>query len=196
MIEDSKKLKFRKKKLEDDNKKNRFGWIAVIFVLSFFLSVVMTLLSEGLMDATNNIIVAFVVLISIIFIGILFDIIGSAVIAADPKPLYAMASRKRYGTKLAIKFLKNADKMASICNDVIGDTCGVISGTAVAYIITSLSFGENWIFETIYSLGLTSLVSSFMVAGKALGKKFAIKQCNNIIYRFAVVISVITFRKG
>lgn len=194
--EKKKKLSFRKKKLDNDVKKNQFGWVTVLFVVSFLLSVVMTLLSEGIMGATNNVIVAFVVLIAIILIGILFDIIGSAVMAADPKPLYAMASRKIYGTKLAIKFLKNADKMSSICNDIIGDTCGVISGTAVAYIVASLSQGEHWIFNTVYSLVLTSLVSSFMVAGKALGKSYAIKQSNNIIYRFAVVISAITFRKG
>ena len=75
----------------------------------------------------------------IIIINIATDTIGTAVTAADIIPFNAMASRKIAGSKLAIKMIKNADKVSNIFNDVIGDMCGIISGAGAAFIITQLS---------------------------------------------------------
>ena len=43
---------------------------------------------------------------------------------------HAMSSKKIKGAKKAVSFKKNADKVSSFCNDVIGDICGIISGSA------------------------------------------------------------------
>ena len=86
--------------------------------------------------------VAFLILLAIILIGIIFDIIGMAVATADEKPFHSMASRKVAGASDAIKLLRNAERVSSICNDVVGDICGVVSGSAsatIAALIVSLS---------------------------------------------------------
>ncbi|WDC83794.1 hypothetical protein PL321_14940 [Caloramator sp. mosi_1] len=80
----------------------------------------------------------FFVLISIIFVGIIFDIIGVAVTAAEEAPFHSLASRKVKGAKTAVKLIRNADKVSNFCNDVIGDICGVVSGAAGAIIISKL----------------------------------------------------------
>ena len=72
----------------------------------------------------------FVVLI-IVLIGIFFDILGIASTAADENPFHAMAAKKVYGAKLFYQIVRNADRFASFCNDVIGDISGIISGTAL-----------------------------------------------------------------
>ena len=69
-------------------------WIITIFVITVCISAVMSLISTNLL-ANATLGVSFVILISIIAIGIVFDIIGVAVTAADEKPFHSMASRKR-----------------------------------------------------------------------------------------------------
>ena len=67
---------------------------------------------------------AFLLLFFIVALGILFDMVGVAVTAADEKPFHAMAAKKVPGAGKAIWLLRNADKVASFCNDVVGDSFG------------------------------------------------------------------------
>ena len=108
-------------------------WIITIFVITVCISAVMSLISTNLL-ANATLGVSFVILISIIAIGIVFDIIGVAVTAADEKPFHSMASRKVPEATQALKLIRNAGRVSSFCNDVIGDICGVISGSAAATI--------------------------------------------------------------
>ena len=68
-------------------------WIFTIFFITVLISAVMSLISTNLLSSAT-LGVSFVILISIIAIGIVFDIIGVAVTAADEKPFHSMASRK------------------------------------------------------------------------------------------------------
>ena len=63
--------------------------------------------------------VAFFILLVIIFVGIIFDVVGMAVACADETPFHAMASRKIPGAQEAISLLRNAERVSSICNDVV-----------------------------------------------------------------------------
>lgn len=65
----------------------------------------------------------------IIFLGVIFDIIGTAVTAANETPFHAMAIKKIKEAKIAVQMIRNVSKVSIICNDVIGDVCGIISGT-------------------------------------------------------------------
>ena len=38
----------------------------------------------------------------------------------------------------AIYIVRNADRVSNFCNDVIGDISGIISGTAVAFVVLKL----------------------------------------------------------
>ena len=78
--------------------------------------------------ASSGMLVAFLILLFIVLLGILFDIIGVAVTSAEEKPFHSMAA-KRYRVRAeCIMLLRHADRVTSICNDVIGDICGVVSG--------------------------------------------------------------------
>ena len=112
-------------------------WVLTIFFTTIFISGIISLVSEEIMDV-SNIATAFLILLVIIFIGIIFDVVGVAVTSADEAPFHAMAARKVRGAREAIKLLRQAEKVSSICNDVVGDICGVVSGSASATIAVQL----------------------------------------------------------
>ncbi len=56
--------------------------------------------------------------------------VGVAVTSTDEEPLHAMSSKKKKEPKKRYHSKKNADKVSSFCNDVIGDICGIVSGSA------------------------------------------------------------------
>ena len=174
-----------KKSIQKVLKKNKkelvnYPWILRITLLAFLISILFSFLSETIISRVHIIIG--------ILIGIIFDMIGVAVQSADEAPFHSMNSRKVNGADVAVKFKKNSDKVSSFCNDVVGDICGIISGTAGSIIASSLAkaFGLNS-FATV--LIVTGIISAFTIGGKALGKGIAINKSNYILYEFAKVVS-------
>lgn len=165
-------------------------WTLSITICAFCLSVFMTLFSDMLMRNTN-IVVAFIVLIVIVLIGIVFDIIGVAVTVADPAPFNSMASAKLKGARSSLRLISNAPKVSSVCNDVVGDTCGIISGTSAAYIVTQLS-EAGFMDYAVLSLLLSGIVASLTIGGKAMGKEFAISRSKIIVTRIGQIIAFFT----
>lgn len=162
-------------------------WIITIFVITVCISAVMSLISTNLL-ANATLGVSFVILISIIAIGIVFDIIGVAVTAADEKPFHSMASRKVPEAGEALKLIRNAGRVSSFCNDVIGDICGVISGSAAAVIaarVLILSKSKSEIFITLL---LSAVVSGVTVGGKACGKSLAMNSSTAVVRTAAKVL--------
>ena len=181
---DEKKVKFRQSPVAG-SKKNNIIWILTITVMSFLISSILTIASSNILKEAD-IITAFLVIFLIILVNIIFDIIGTAVTAADETPFHAMASRKLYGAKQSIKLIRNADKVSNFCNDVVGDICGIISGAAGAYIIIRIIGSRESI--TVAELVVTGLITALTVGGKALGKTIALRNSNYIIYKVSVVI--------
>ncbi|MBE6924375.1 MAG: hypothetical protein E7466_03950 [Ruminococcaceae bacterium] len=155
-------------------------WVVTIFFVTILVSGIISLLSDVLMSV-SGIIVAFVVLMVIILVGIIFDIIGVAVTSADEKPFHSMAARKVPGAQEAIKLLRNAERVGSICNDVIGDICGVVSGSAAATIAAQVIARTDFPIPKLIVLLMSSLVAGFTVGGKAIGKSIAIESCTIIV---------------
>ena len=155
-------------------------WVVTIFFITIFVTGVISLLSDYIMSF-SGIVVAFLILMTIIMVGILFDIIGVAVASADEKPFHSMAARKVPGAQDAIKLLRNADRVSSICNDVVGDICGVVSGSASATIAAQVLNRFEFGWPQIVMLVMSALVAGLTVGGKALGKSFAINSCTKII---------------
>ena len=118
-------------------KRKNIQWVVTIFITTILISGMISLISDEVM-AGSSLAVAFCILLAIIFLGILFDIIGMAVATADEKPFHSMASRKVPGAQEAIRLLRNAERVSSICNDVVGDICGVVSGAASATIAAQI----------------------------------------------------------
>ncbi|MCF6137846.1 hypothetical protein [Pseudalkalibacillus berkeleyi] len=163
------------------------GIAVITLVLAAIFSIVSTLMIEGVAWAVGVLIVFLIVLI-----GIVFDIIGVAATAVDEVPFHAMASERVNGSRQAIKICRNADRVASFCNDVIGDISGIISGTASAAVIVQLArtFGgdDASAFQYTVSIVFTSVIAALTVGGKALGKSFAIHFSTSIIFQVGRVI--------
>ena len=162
-------------------------WVVTIFFVTILISGTISLVSDEVM-ANSSVLVAFLILFAIIFLGIIFDIIGMAVATADEKPFHSMASRKVPGAHEAIKLLRNAERVSSICNDVVGDICGVVSGSASATIAALILVNIDVGWPRGISLVMSALVAGLTVGGKAIGKTFAVNSCTKIVHMVGRII--------
>ena len=156
-------------------------WVVTIFLTTILISGIISLVSDYIMSV-SGMVVAFLILLAIILLGIVFDVIGMAVATADEKPFHAMAARKVAGAKECIRLLRNAERVSSICNDVVGDICGVVSGSASATIAAQVIAHTAFGWPQIISLTMSALVAGLTVGGKAIGKTIAINSCTAIVY--------------
>ena len=164
-------------------------WAATAFCLAVALSAALSLASEAMLSGAGLAIALFILCLFIL-LGILFDIIGVAVTAADPKPFHSMAAHKVKGAKDSLKLIRNASTVSSVCNDVVGDICGIVSGTTTTVIVVRLQGLLDFVPALVLSVGLTALVSGFTIGGKALGKGVAMKSSTKVVYFVGRVISV------
>ncbi|WP_293659515.1 hypothetical protein [Anaeromicrobium sp.] len=172
-------------------------WVFLITIWTFFLSILITLISDLLINKLN-IYMAFLVLLFIISIGILFDLIGVAVTSANEKPFHSMASRKVAGAKQSVKLIRNASTVSNFCNDVIGDICGIVSGMASAVIILKIAvlIKSHSISESILNVFLSGVVASLTVGGKALGKEIGISHSKEIVFAVGKLLHQIKKKFG
>ena len=185
------------KSVPDASKKERnktIRWVTTVFFVTIFVSGVISMASDVLM-ANSSMPVAFFILLLIVFIGIVFDVVGVAVTSASEKPFHSMAARKVKGAYEAIRLLRNAERVSSICNDVVGDICGVVSGAASATIAAQVMSAFTFEWPQIVSLLMSALVAGLTVGGKAIGKTFAIHSCVSIVHFAGRVICFFTHKK-
>lgn len=178
-----------RKKLNDIYEKYNVKWTFFITLWTFILAILFSLITEKLL-ADIDIILGFLVLIVIIFIGIFFDIIGIAVTVLDEKPFHSMAANKVKGAKQAVKLIRNAGQVSNFCNDVIGDVSGIVSGgigTSIVYKLVS----RYDISITVMSIFITAVIAALTVGGKALGKEIAILNAKEIIFNVAKFLNFI-----
>lgn len=174
----------------------RARWLLTVFLLTILISAGFSFLAQKLLGKTS-LFGAFQVLLAIISIGILFDVLGVAVTAADEKPFHSMASRKVVGAAEAIRLIRSADRVSSICNDIVGDICGVISGAAAALIAAEAFLRFESVPLTAVQLILSALVASLTITGKAFCKYVALEYSTAIVHTAARIIHLIQkpFRK-
>ena len=166
---------------------NSKSWIIKAFILTFFITIIISGASNTI-AANSNIYILITITLLILLLGILFDIIGTAVLTANEASFHAKAANKIKGAKQCIKLIKNASTISSFCNDVIGDICGIVSGSMGAMIGIYLT-NKLGINTTISALLISSVISSLTVGGKAIGKEFAVKKSDNIIFIVGKIIS-------
>lgn len=176
LLESEPKNKTNKK--EKSKNKSEWSWVIKVTILSFILSIVFSFISD---TAVQNlpIIPALLVLVLVVFLGVVFDIIGVAVTVADESEFHAKATKKIKGAKESINLIKNASQVSNLCADVIGDICGVLSGAisaAIAIKVTS-AIGIQYNIQFLIS----AFVAGFTIGGKALGKGFARRHATKII---------------
>ena len=185
-------LKNIRKEEKKNKKKYDTKWILLVILISVIISILFSLVSESLMPNVN-IIVGIIIMLIFIIIGIIFDILGVSVTVADIKPYHSMAAKKIKGAKMAVVLKKNASKVSSIFCDIVGDICGIVSGSAGVYIALKASEILN-INVLISSLIITGFISGLTIGGKAIGKDYALNNGTTILYSFSKFISF--FRKN
>ena len=168
--------------MSDKNKpkKKNDHWPLRVFFMAVILSALLSFFSSTALNGAGYV-VAGLVLAAFIALGIVFDMIGVAVTAADPKPFHSMAAHKEKGGKEAIRLLSNANRVSSVCNDVVGDICGIVSGATGAVIVARLQKGLD-LESVLISVGVTALISGATIGGKALGKPFAMNQSKRVVH--------------
>jgi hypothetical protein len=163
-------------------------WTLKIIILAFVISMFFSSLSETIMPKVN-LMPSIIILIIFITVGIIFDMVGVAITTCDIKPFHSMNSKRIKYAKTGIKLINNQAKVSSFCNDVIGDICGIISGSAGVIIATTLSQKLN-INLFMVNLVTTSIIASLTIGGKAIGKTIALKNNTAIIKTFSRIISI------
>ena len=166
--------------------KKNTNWILTITFLAFFITIFFSLGAQILLKDVN-IFLGIIIILLFIIIGVIFDIIGVAVQSSDTVPFHAMASKKVKSAKTAKKMLENSAKVSSFCNDVIGDICNIISGSAVTVVAATIGLKLN-LDDTITTLLVTSLVAALTIGGKAIGKGFAVSKSEYIITQVTKVM--------
>ncbi|MDR0751230.1 MAG: CNNM domain-containing protein [Christensenellaceae bacterium] len=190
------KNKQKSKPRNNSKRSNITIWTIKIIVITLFLSCFFSYISE-LTATYAHVAISFILLITLICINILFDAVAIATTSCDLPPLLAMASRKIKGGRIAVKLVKNAERVSSICGDVIGDICGIISGACTAAILLK-TIGEGtgagslpfWI-----SIICSGIVAALTVGGKAIVKVFAVKKSKEVVLFVSKVLSVFSKNK-
>lgn len=183
------------------NKKNKkkigynIKWILMISFWTFLLAIFVSLLSENLMRSLNLLTATFILNL-IILLGVIFDIIGTAVTAADEKPFHSMASNKVLEAKYALKLIRNAGIVSNFCNDVVGDIAGIISGAAGTIIVIKVISLYDLKNVAAISVIVSSIIASMTVGGKALGKEFALHQTNKILQFTSKILMILDKKFG
>ena len=115
--------------------KKQSSWPLRVFLLAVALSAVMSFFSSTALEGAGYM-VTLLVLAVFIALGIMFDMVGVAVTAgrtpsrSTPWP----PTRKRADGRLS-ELSQNANQVSSVCNDVVGDICGIVSGSTAAVIV-------------------------------------------------------------
>ncbi|MEW6447019.1 MAG: hypothetical protein AB1426_02880 [Bacillota bacterium] len=128
-------------------------------------------------------------LILIIAVNIAFDILGTAATAASEVPFNAMAARKVAGAQEALMLVKNADKVANFSNDVIGDIAGTIAGALGISLMAQIILWGTKINELWLNVLVTAAIASVTVTGKAIGKRVALMQPNQVVFLAGRIIA-------
>ena len=166
--EQKQKVKFSPNK----GQKTDYNWAIKTLVITFLLSASFNLFSTVL-SQNAGIIVALIILLFIISVGVLFDLIGTAITTAEETAFHSMAARKINGAYEAITLIRNKDKASNFCCDIVGDICGIISGSCATAIIAYFATNHK-LKDLLISLFITAVVAALTVSGKAVFKTVAI----------------------
>ena len=183
-----------KKNKQKENKKDsaELKWFTTVFILSFILSIIFSFISTTAITDLN-IVPAVIILFLVIFVGIVFDVIGVSVTVAKESDFHAKASKKISGAKTSLKLIKNSARVSNFCADVIGDIAGVLSGSISALIAMKITNAFNMEFSIQFII--SAIVASLTIAGKALGKGIAQRNSTEIISVVGKILKIFNREK-
>ncbi len=166
-------------------------WIYRVALLTFVLAIAISFIADGVLRNVNMV-VGFIVLLFIVFLGIVSDTIGIAVASCDEQPFHAMAAKRIKSAKYSLLLIKNAGQVSNFCNDVIGDIAGIISGTALVTIVGQLFLNaELTLQQSVVNVIFSAFIAALTVGGKALGKEIALNHSKQIVHQVGKLLHVI-----
>ena len=175
-------------------KTSRWNWPIKILVITLFLSLTISILSEFIMGKVG-IAVSIIIILILWILGVISDMIGVACASASIEPFNAMCSRRVRGAKEGRFLVKNAEKVSSICNDVIGDICGIISGAAGSVIaVKFISENMSNSLQILIAASISSLIAGLTIFGKASMKKYALDNSTKVILSVGKFLSLFSKR--
>ena len=189
VVENQQSVKTKKAELKKKKEKKRNLWWLKITIISFLLGAFFSFISD-LTSSFGNIIVITLLLVFLILGSILFDGIGVAVTSCELAPLVAMSARNVYGARTAIKLVKNAEKVSNICNDVIGDIFGIVSGACSIVIVLKLMTIFTDASQQLITIIISSLVGALTIGGKAMLKESAIKNSKEFVMFVSKILAI------
>ena len=173
-----------------NNKSGGSGkYLLFIATGSFSLAIFFSVISELLVRQLESIALSFIILLGIILIGIVSDVLGTAVAAAQEAPFHAKSTKRVLGAQQGVMLIRNADKVANIANDVIGDIAGTVSGALGISIIARILILYPNMEHFVLSILITATIAALTITGKAIGKRFALTNANSIIFFAGKVIA-------
>lgn len=141
--------------------------------LALTIGILLSISTEGLINDKSGLLVVILVAVSIVFLGVFFDMIGSAVLIAQEQPFHSMNAKKIGGAAQSIWLIRNAAKVATFCNDIVGDIAGTLGGVACAT-LSVLAAGFYPEYTGIFKVVIPSLIAALTIGGKSVMKQYAI----------------------
>ena len=176
-------------------KVKKYSWAVKMFVLALCLSSVFSLISQSIMSSLG-LFTSIITISLFIVISVIFDMIGIAVTSSDEEFFIKKIEEGEKGAGVGLNLAKNSEKVCSFCADVVGDICGILSGSGVACVILSISGKiHNPSLFIIISTLLSALIAGITIFGKACMKEYAIKNSNKIILKVGKILEKTFFRK-
>ena len=179
----SKKNKSKQKRAKLNIAETR---VIKITLFTFIGAVICSFISQ-ITTSKSDIIISIMLLSFMILISIIFDGIGLSVASCSEEKMVKYARyTKEYD--IALRLIRNAEKVNNICADVIGDMSGILSGACGASIVIELNLsgqGSHW--ATII---ISSIIAAVTVGGKASLKKIAVKNSAEFVFMSARMIGI------
>lgn len=188
-----KALNAENKELYKQNKairsKKFLSWPIKVLLFTFCISITFGIISE-IVTSHFGIVVSLLVIIIFLIINIIADIIGVAFTVCLPESFSKLEHQNISVIGVGIKLVKNAEKVSSFCCDVVGDICGILSGSAGSAIFLKFGVvGHNSVHILIATF-ISSFIASLTIFGKAIGKNFAINNSVSIVLKVSSVLNL------
>lgn len=170
-------------------KKNNLRWAFKTFILSIFLSIVFSVVSQSLFPNLPIFLSLFIIAFFII-VSVIFDMIGVAVTSIKLEQIKQFENQKGFQT--AVRLCKNTEKVSSFCGDVVGDICGILSGAGGVSLVLNIHIQE----ESVYFIAtciVSALIAGITIFGKAVMKGYAVDNCVDVVMKTAGIIETSPF---
>lgn len=119
------------------------------------------------------------VLLFIILLGVAFDIVGVAATRAHEQPFHARSATRQSGARKALRLVREADRVATFCSDMVGDLAGALSG-ALATGMSLRLFPSD--LRTLGVVLAVSLVSAVTIGLKSAAKGLAVRRADEVVW--------------